>query len=294
MKYKTLEEQELINIAGQKIKDDYSYMDSLPLAGWMWEFIRRGEDYKNLYKKCLSEYEGLCFDKRYDFVFSWKRTFYEIGLDIFFHEGKHSRNEYKIISFKGSSKRTGGPYMALPDFNKKYIDFTSESPSIAGIQPVKCLDYPAIAEWRKDEEDEEGSPDIGSIDRLLDMLSPGEFEKTLYFGVSRVGPKEKILNQISDIMDKFDLTRTGVNKKKSKLRLDKWRDYLIVYDLKPNNTPYRNIADLLQGAFPMKQRNNSENAISNPSTYTERNIEDYWNKACSLIDFKGYKKYLAI
>ena len=34
---------------------DYDYMDSMPLEGWIWEFIRRSEKYRG----CISEYEFL-------------------------------------------------------------------------------------------------------------------------------------------------------------------------------------------------------------------------------------------
>lgn len=30
---------------------DYEYMDKLPLEGWIWEFMRRSQAYKNLYSK---------------------------------------------------------------------------------------------------------------------------------------------------------------------------------------------------------------------------------------------------
>jgi hypothetical protein len=30
---------------------DYDYMDDMPLERWMWEFIRRSQDYRDFYEK---------------------------------------------------------------------------------------------------------------------------------------------------------------------------------------------------------------------------------------------------
>ena len=46
------EEREIKDIA-ERVKEEYAYMDQLPLDGWMWEMMRRGAEYRTLQEECL-------------------------------------------------------------------------------------------------------------------------------------------------------------------------------------------------------------------------------------------------
>jgi hypothetical protein len=43
--------QKEIEKEAEKVKEEYAYMDKMPLKGWMWEIIRRSKDYRAFYKK---------------------------------------------------------------------------------------------------------------------------------------------------------------------------------------------------------------------------------------------------
>jgi hypothetical protein len=49
----------------ERIKKEYAYMDNMPLAGWMWEFVRRSPEYQEYFEKFrkLSLKENLRYEE---------------------------------------------------------------------------------------------------------------------------------------------------------------------------------------------------------------------------------------
>jgi hypothetical protein len=292
MAIKIIRRKLIENIEDQamRIVEEYAYMDKLPLEGWAWEMIRRGQDYPRLVDECLRDRKGIHTNPKYKsaeralikrklFMRSWEKKFAAIGLDVMFDEGEHSKDHYRVVKFRDHYETN---YLALPDFEKKYIEFNIK-PSIIGTRSVKHVEYSTIAEWQTTVEDWEApDTDIGAIDELLHMLSPVKFEDTLYLGISRVGKKNEILTQISGIIDKF------AKPTKKRLRTDKWKNYLIVYDLVENKKyQYSKVADIMCQA-------SSRPGFSKKAIFDEDNVKDFHEAAQRLIDSVGYKKYLSI
>jgi hypothetical protein len=74
--------------------------------------------------------------------------------------------------------------------------------------------------------------------------------------------------------------RANRKKTKGKLRTNKWKYYLIVYDLCQKDFTYKNIANTLTMVYP-----------GDKDVLDEKNIENYYGRALALIN-GGYKKYI--
>lgn len=97
---------------------------------------------------------------------------------------------------------------------------------------------------------------------------------TLLIAVNLNKSKREIEKEIEKVL------RIHKQRKKSSVRIDKWKYYLIVYDLKQPNINYSEIADLLSHAYPTKKH-----------LFDERNIENYYKTALELVN-GGYKRYI--
>jgi len=103
------------------------------------------------------------------------------------------------------------------------------------------------------------------------------WEDALSVVIPKVGKKEAIMSQLESIVDKY------VKPSKTKIRTDKWKYYLIVYDLKKQGLRYPEISLILMDTYPNEKR-----------LLDEKNIENYWKQAHFLIDESEYKKYLQV
>ena len=269
-----------------RIVEEYAHMDTLPFEGWMWEMMRRGHEYPRLLDECLRDRKSIHANPKYKsiekpwmrralFMRLWGRKFASIGLDVIFDEDRHSRDHCHVVRFRDRYETT---YMALPDFKEKYTEFKFK-PTIIGTRSVKYAEYSAIDEWRKTVEDEEDySIDEGSIDALLHMLSPVRFENTLYIGISRTGKRKEIEDQVLYLIKRF------VKSSKNRVRTDKWKYYLIVYDLaKKDEYGYTKVSEILTEAYP-------DPKPSKKDKFDPTNIGHYHHAAQRLIDLGGYKK----
>lgn len=97
---------------------------------------------------------------------------------------------------------------------------------------------------------------------------------TLLLRVNLERSKEEIEKNLEDILKTYKKRRT------SSQRLDKWKYYIIVYDLRKKQMTFKEIADILSTAYP-----------DNKNLFDERNVEGYYDKACKLISGE-YKKYI--
>ncbi len=88
------------------------------------------------------------------------------------------------------------------------------------------------------------------------------------------------LNSSRENIDSEISKALSLHKKTVKLRTDKWKLYLIVFDLKENGNSYSDIASTLCKAFPDKS-----------SLLDEKNIINYYQNAKKLINGE-YMKYI--
>jgi hypothetical protein len=129
---------------------------------------------------------------------------------------------------------------------------------------------------------------------VLNTFSPKDVEDTIFVAISKSAKKKDIMDQIEIIVDKF-VRRTNV-----KIRDDKWKYYLIVYDLREKGSlTFDSIANILTSAYPKTEKNRIKNGkkekinASSENLFTEKNIENFWKTALTLINGK-YKEYLQI
>ena len=291
---------------GARIRAKYAYMSTLSLSGWMWEMIRRGQKYSDLIQLCRSAQEkvnGIAAEN--DFFEMWSREFSAIGLDVLSYQGADYAQEdcYHIIGFDDALvDGWGGVYLALPRTDKKYDDFPNDNrPPIIGTRLVKSMKYSHVSALLEDVSNEDGGLEPGAIDELLAALTPLKFDGTLFVGIS-FGNKDEIMIQLESIVRRFIRSeKKGLEglkpRRRSNRRKDKWKYYLIAYDLKKNdpNLLSSDIGTILQEAYPEAGSGvQSQGKPDEKDPWNEKNIENYIKGANLLIDSAGYKKYLRI
>jgi hypothetical protein len=128
--------------------------------------------------------------------------------------------------------------------------------------------------------DHEGEPGYMNIKETSDrFLMPGPegdyiYQDTLLLAIDLNSTKDQIMKDVERLLSIHKDSR------RSRLRLDLWKYYLIVYDLAKKGANYSEISSMLAKAYP-----------ANEKLYSERNIENYLNMAEKLIA-GDYQKYL--
>jgi hypothetical protein len=206
-------------------------------------------------------------DPSYRFMHSWATKFREIGLNVLFTEGQHSEDGYSVVEGENEDDTH---YLALPFPDRNYAEFQTK-PSIFGLRLIEHFDIDEILK------DEDNLYDMDAIE-LVWTLSPVKMEDSLYLGISRMANKKEVLRQVSKIFDTYAKPR------KNRKRTDKWKYYVIVYDLKTDeNQKYSDIATQLAEAYPDLK-----------SLFDEKNIGNYYDKAQKLIGLSRYLDHLQI
>jgi hypothetical protein len=133
-----------------------------------------------------------------------------------------------------------------------------------------CCCNSHLGKWDAEDDTE------GILECLLGETSHGYYDigDTLLIAINLNKSKREIEKEIEKVL------RIHKQRKKSSVRIDKWKYYLIVYDLKQPNINYSEIADLLSHAYPTKKH-----------LFDERNIENYYKTALELVN-GGYKRYI--
>lgn len=72
---KTIEQE------ANRVREEYDYMDEMPIEGWMWEFIRRTEEYKEV-SKLFEQNIGFRFDEQNNAFIKNSNGVVEIEVDI--------------------------------------------------------------------------------------------------------------------------------------------------------------------------------------------------------------------
>jgi len=276
---------------------DYKYMDAIPFKGWIWEFIRRSQGYNHLYRKIQDlisiERKGQPVDYSTDHkaYTAFTSQIEDIGLTPL-HE-TYETQEYgdhtllceecrkKGLSLPTNSSpliryghfiycfdRSHEPwyFYGIPDPAIGYSKLRYH-PTIKGLSHLKCRsfdDLKKIPDWV-----------LPSPLSILGFLSPsGILEDTIYVGIRKDA-------KISDIEKNFVPTiKDHLKPKRSRRRDEKWKYYLIVYDLVKGEMSYPEISEILITIYP-----------ENRNLFDFRNIENYYKNSLVLID-GGYKKYI--
>jgi hypothetical protein len=100
---------------------------------------------------------------------------------------------------------------------------------------------------------------------------PGD---TLLLAINLNMPKETIERDIQEILKIHKQRRKGT------LKIDKWKYYIIVYDLRQKNIPYEEIEQKLSEAYS-----------NNEDDFDIKNLKNYFERAVELIN-GDYKKYI--
>ena len=304
---KTFTEKDLRGIKqeAQRIREEYAYMDDLPLEGWMWEFIRRGRTYQDAFKafeeqvtahdtklptpvKIDLQYTELLFqdeevsDKFFDLIekgVSWPTIF-------------NTPRDPKLYFIYGGTAIENGDGFPRPE--RKYCEFEKDVSPITYSKPAHWETGDDAFEMLKTDllfvlkqvfmELDTAKAQNLSRSLLCDNLDRW-IHRTLNIFRMRFGGgivihvdtkrgKEEIKAELNSIIDQC------VEQSKVKRRDNKWKYYIIVYDLKQRGLGYPEISELLVESFPEEK-----------NLFDIKNVENYWTKAHFLIDLNEYEKY---
>lgn len=291
---------------------DYNYMDDMPLEGWIWEIVRRGKTFADVYKKMEELFNS--FKKmrsNYDLAeesileiqedtvircyFTYEKFVKSINLDAYLVTNKV--DDYIIL---------------YPKPQSKYIEIKQRL-VIVGLLPIKIF-----------------IPYTKLYDHLGGDMTPERFGKYFFqYGIDNLEDNIYIIiskrSRIKDIKeDLFPLLQGRLQQKvykkaryggpkpfhyplqerlqpvKPKVRDDRWKYYLIVYDLKKKypEISYEKIADVLIDAYPyvkvtkIKSGRKCKEKEDSEQYFTAKTCSNFYKNALALIDGGEYKKYL--
>tara|TARA_B100000315_G_C14493949_1_gene548980 strand:- start:95 stop:937 length:843 start_codon:yes stop_codon:yes gene_type:complete len=261
-------DNEILKYDRDKLLEKYDYFKNTDLLGFMWEFIRRNEEYKKTYEECFLHPPGHFFNydpvplKRDNLLFdlerTWRRNYpyrkiFEFGLEYPLDPDKKANDKHFKATplksyFKWSIKLL---FSSFDDLSKeKYFD---------------------ELKWVLLQND--------NLGMLIDIDAPIDKIK---FDIERVIEIAK--EQREHLKKEFSGTPVENEEKEEKKRIMKneWPDYLIAYDLKESGYKTIKIAQIL---FP-----NEDNSY--PGFIVSRKINNCTKSAKKLIN-GGYKKYLS-
>lgn len=242
---------------------DYDYMDKMPLEGWLWEVVRRNSKYKDFYNRVKNER----INATEHFI---KALINETKVlpTLIHSRGKRPQKKYLYNHFIFSRWRTthydyddeeeSVTYtelrMGIPDPDVKYTDFTAGyTPIIYGLSPIVWY----LNDPRKE------YLDILPTNDMLQIIIPIT-TTTTYIG--------KIL---------LPIIKSFLKTRKTRIRTDKWKYYLIAYELEEKRKmTYEEIANVMAAAYPEMER-----------LFDAINIENYYKNALELIS-GGYKEFI--
>lgn len=239
---------------------DYDYMKKMSYDGWMWEFIRRSENYNT----AINQYKLLKNSRDKYTVKQLIQTIH--SLKIYCNERVKTKIHQETHFIFSYEKRKIG----IPKPDIKYCDFSPDmKPLIRGIFPIRVKTLNELSDAEK------GRDVLGRISPMVAL------EETLYIGIPIKAKLDNVRKYLPVEIKKY------LKPEKSRIRDDKWKYYLIVYDLKRKypNIAYKDIANALQDAYP-----NACDKKKNLITFDEKNCENYYKKAEELIN-SDYQKY---
>lgn len=297
-----------------QIREDYSYMDKLPLEGWTWEFIRRSSLYRRQYelvkrfvvehtnrtsiKPNMDQSRKILSDERLKDTIQLNNIFSDFPKCIFrfIYENTSepiNKDSYLVVGYPFDKKcyipHPDMPYFALVKDLKN---------NIKGTRSIIFRDYEffkaRIADWTN----EIDFIDAGNITELkswfadtvlsvlweLSLNEPGE---TIYFGIPKTVKKKEALEELASIVNRF--TKTPKTKQRD---ADKWKHYLTVYDLRAKRPTmsFPKISSLMQNAYPSVKMKKGI-VVEGSDYFSVRNCNTFYRNALDLIE-GDYQKYL--
>ena len=290
----------------EDIKTKYEYLDSIPLEGWLWEFIRRKGRYRETFtalKKELQDAEltstSVFYSQQEEHLnlkatpsIEEKLELLETEFGIKPHPRASPGNSkgYFIKQIQGGNK-----FLALPDYHARYCG--------EDIFPFPTIKARPIAVTKFRDEAKNLTPDELNqyCHTLIEKISITDKSKMLYLGIALNARKEDLWSSFDFILTKYVEEEPPERYNKFK----KWKLYLIYYDLylpeyfimkekqKEGFTVYdreikRKIAHTVKEAFPEDTKD-----------WNPEKAKDWWkyldygfNEAKKLIMENGYRKYL--
>ncbi len=266
------------------LKKNYDYLSNIPHKGWVWEFARRTKEYKEAIDYFAAQERLGDSDEEREGYFLHIDEIMNLGLSFTEVDPEFKDERFVINRFQDDKLHVWVhlhyrvPYSALtagelktflnPPFQvvvgKEEIEdgFTAHSLNRGEFTVLKHPEFPLP----------DGVVDYGSlVSRLL--ACPWE-HYTVFVGISKKAGEQ-------DLRDLVKAVRPYLQGKRIKRRDDKWKLYLIVYDLhEKERLTFDDISDILQETYGGNQ--------------TERDVERHYKEAATLIDKKKYKKYLMI
>lgn len=266
---------------------DYDYMDKMPLEGWFWEIIRRTEAYRLKYKELANAIQMKNISKANTLL----NEIYRIG--IFSHRSihPHGKKKYEKYFFLYRFSKHWRSYHCLPKPEIKYNIFLNIgwTPIINGLSPIICLNVDNFEDL-KESLFRSYVNEIDFLKAIYRKCTPDEDNLCVFI---------KTTANIKDIKrDLLPKIKGYLKPKKIRIRTDKWKYYLIAYDLKDRypQIEYENMPDLFLKAYPYieipKLKDGKVEKIRTESAnyFTPKNCEYFYKSALALI--KGeYKKY---
>jgi hypothetical protein len=304
---KTLRETfKAIELEGQRIRTEYAYMDNMQkernLDGWIWEFVRRGREYQeafedfqhfvslNPHRTKIDILDDRWFNQDNDF---WDQFRNITSTGVFWPAITHeplNPDLYFIYDDGDKDVNSGFP---RPD--RKFCDFDNNPKPIVHR---KCVHYQKgetmllhakadilflvkriFSELEKAKKERLSKKSLGdNIDRWIYRalnIYERKFGKGVVITVDTQRGKDEIKAELNSIIDAV-VPRSG-----TKRRDDKWKYYLIVYDLKKTGLNYPEISLILSESFAEEK-----------NLLDAKNVENYWKQAHFLIDEKQYKDFV--
>jgi len=253
---------------------NYNHLDKASLEEWISEFVYRNESFREDFKKVLQMSLNDILNKEEE-EFYKKYKVYIPETYILLKDRINIDNKDKIIIVLRPPVYAIRIFDEIEDKDILIKNLEEKRQSLQQNESDEA--YIRFTHWAAGLNIKDSNEIATSI--LGDPDKNGNFMcgDNLLLIVDMNNPQELIEKYIKKILQIHE------PKKKIKIRYDKWKYYLIVYDLKikfDNDISYSEIADQLSEAYP-----------DNKNLFDEKNIENYYKNALELIN-GGYKKYI--
>jgi hypothetical protein len=297
----------------KKIREEYEYMDNMPLEGWAWEFIRRSVRFRSAFQTITtvySRYPSSQFPEPWPEDFKKAHDYIDSMIEVRWGALMSVHDPHWFPCSVGRFGKTACRFVHLyPDPNVRYCDFANycnrkdgkryhfaDRIPIRAAYPFKIVEHSTL-EWNissnldrfkagiKEEKRSSATDELDKMAELvrlfcLEPLKISESGNTVCIAISKKARMEDIKTELLGALAAF------LNKRKPRIRDQKWKLYLIVYDLKSKHegASYEELADKLQEICPH----------DDPSkVWDGRTVENHYKQALHLINGE-YKKYLYI
>jgi hypothetical protein len=267
---------------------DYDYMDNMELKGWIWEIIRRSSIFENHYRKIANILKDIKKTQSRELTHNSileKEKGCNIPCGYTLNKFIKGINPHIFVK----STVIEGYVFFYPKPQSKYIDtkqlFDTNGLYIPGVSPVSILTHSRLFQMFSGDVRPEK---LGRF--FFGYRDAHELEDKIYITLSKRTKIKFIKEKILPHLQKYFLIPA-----QPRLRDDKWKYYLLVYDLK-NKYPYASyddISDVLSESYPnIKIKRGKEiKGIKGYDFFSAKNCENFYKSALALIN-GDYKKYL--